>query len=186
LRDCDEALPSTTWGLQWYAGSSAVQDISLHEVAAHGPSGVRLAMFLAEHAAGETAWQLPRAPPADLSDAYNARLEHTVAQPFCRRSQDALFTEHLRDHFRDVLFPMAHAVHESPSQVVCGRWVVEYALFVAVLEITGATSMATAEQRLVEERWRTRCTYQLQIVGMCHLRNVYSLVPPQARNASHC
>ncbi len=193
LRDCDEAAPSTTWGLldsaqqrQWYDGSQDAQNVSLHEVAAHGPAGVRLAMLLGEHEAADAAWRLPRAPAADLADAYNAKLEHTVAQPFCRSTQDALFTAELGEYFRDVLFPMAHAVHEPPSQVVCARWVVEYALFVAVLNITGATSFATAEQRLVEERWRSRCLYQLEVVGICRLRNVYSLVPPGTQNASHC
>lgn len=102
-------------------------------------------MFLSEHAADEIAWRLPRAPPPAIAGTYNVRLEHTVAQPVCRKSQDALFTEHLRDHFRDVFFPMTHVVHEAPSQVVCARWVVEYALFVSVLEITNSTTMDTTE-----------------------------------------
>jgi hypothetical protein len=193
LRDCKETLPSTTWGLldtleqkQWFNGSLKDQHVSLQEVAAHGPAGVRLAMLLRDHETADPAWRLPRTPAADLADSYNAKLQHTVAQPFCKKSQDALFTENLGDYFRDVLFPMAHAVHEAPSQVVCARWVVEYALFVSLLNITGPTSVATAEQRLVEEKWRSRCTYQVEIVGMCYLRNVYSLVPPGTANASHC
>ena len=121
-----------------------------------------------------------------MSDAYNTKFEHTIAQPFCQSSKHLLFTEHLGEYFRDVLFPMAHAVHEAPSQVICARWVIEYALFVALMNITGPTSSATAEQRLIEETWRTRCSYQLEIVSVCHLRNVYSLVPPGKQDLSHC
>jgi len=194
LQSCDEALPSTTWGLldtkqqlSWYNGSVDKQNVSLHEVAAQGPAGIRLAMLLQEHQASDRSWHLPRTPPADtLSHAYNAKFEHTVAQPVCQSSKHLLFTEYLDEYFRDVLFPMAHAVHDAPSQVICARWVIEYALFVAVMNITGPTSSATAEQRLIEETWRTRCSYQLEIVSMCHLRNVYSLVPPGKQNLSHC
>jgi hypothetical protein len=82
-------------------------------------------MLLREHEAADSAWQLPPPPPVNVQDAYNAQFEHTVAQPFCHSSQHALFTTHLGDHLRDVLFPMAHAVHEAPSQVICARWVVE-------------------------------------------------------------
>jgi hypothetical protein len=193
MPECDELQANTAWGLfdtkqhmDWYNGEANQQDVSLHEVAAHGPSGVRLAMFLREHAAGDADWQIPRAPPVDVQQAYNPLFKHTVAQPFCRSTQQALFKEHLGDYFRDVLFPMAHAVHEAPSQVICARWVIEYALYVAIREMTGTTSTATAEQRLVEEQWRARCTYQIEIVGMCHLRDVYSLAPPGMQDTTHC
>jgi hypothetical protein len=194
LKLCDESMPSTTWGLldskqqvQWYNGSSASQHVSLQEVSTHGPSGVRLAMLLKEHEASNSAWHLPRMPSsANTADAYNLHFEHTIAQPVCRSSQHTLFTEHLGEYFRDVLFPMAHAVHETPSQVICARWVVEYALYVAALEMTGPSSTVTAEQRLVEETWRSRCTYQLEIVAICHLRDVYSLVPAGMQDTKHC
>jgi len=188
MPDCAERMPSTAWGLldttqqrKWYDGATGAQNVSLQEVAALGPAGFRLAMLLRESPV-----EMPKAPPADHADAYNAQFEHTVAQPFCRSTQERLFTANLTHYFRDVLFPMAHAVHEAPSEVICGRWVVEYALYVAVLRLTGPTSSATAEQRLVEERWRSRCTYQLEVVGICNLRNVYSLVPPGMQSTAHC
>jgi hypothetical protein len=195
LSACDEALPSTAWGLldsrqqkRWYGGVSEAHNVSLQEIAALGPAGVRLAMFLKEHEAGDTAWRLRPAPldGASLGSAHNPLFGHTVAQPFCVQGKANLFTEHLGEYFRDVLFPMAHAVHEAPSQVICARWVVEYALFVAVLEITGAGSLATAEQRAVEEIWRTRCRHQLEVVGLCHLRGVYGLVPPGTQDTRRC
>jgi hypothetical protein len=145
-----------------------------------------MAMLLREHETSDQAWRLPLAPALNLQDAYNAQFEHTIAQPVCRASQNSLFTQRLGEYFRDVLFPMAHAVHESPSQVICGRWVVEYALFVAVLEMTGPTSSATAEQRLIEETWRSRCRYQLEVVGLCHLRGVYGLVPQGMQDTRRC
>lgn len=193
LRSCEEGSTSTTWGLldkrqylSWYNGSTASQDISLQEVATQGASGVRLSMLLQEHQQKD-AWRMPSTPPTThVADAYNAQFEHTIAQPFCRSSQQALFVQDLDTYFRDVLFPMAHAVHEAPSQVICGRWVVEYALYVAVLDITGPTSTSTGEQRLVEETWRARCLYQLEIVAMCHLRDVYSLVPQGMQQTTHC
>jgi len=193
LAHCDESQASTAWGLldseqrmHWYNSSSDEQKVSLHEVAAQGPAGVRLAMLLRMNDAYASTWALPRAPPVNIDDAVNARFDHTVAQPVCRASQHTLFTEHLGDYFRDVLFPMAHAVHEAPSQVICARWVVEYALYVAILNMTGPSSSATQEQRFIEERWRDRCTFQLETVGLCNLRNVYSLVPPGRQNATHC
>jgi hypothetical protein len=191
--NCDETQPSTVWGLldstqryKWYNGSSERQHVDLHEVAAHGPAGVRLAMLLQAQDVQDTPMSIPRGPPVNLQDAFNEQFDHTVAQPVCRSSQHMLFTEDLGEYFRDVLFPMAHAVHEAPNQVICGRWVVEYALYVAILNISGATSSATGEQRLIEERWRTRCMYHLGVVGICNLRNVYGLVPPNKQSTSHC
>ena len=187
--ECGEKQASTVWGLldtaqqkEWYNGAAASWNVSLHEIAAHGPGGVRLGMLAKDSPLAS----MPNAPAADPLRALNTQFEHTVAQPFCRSSQERLFTENLTHYFRDVLFPMAHAVHEVPSKVICGRWVVEYALFVAVLEITGSTSMATAEQRAVEELWRNRCSYQLEIVGMCNLRGVYAYVPPYRQSTDHC
>ena len=193
LRSCDEGMTSTTWGLldtkqqlRWYNGSVDSPNISLHEVAAHGPAGVRLAMLMEDKFGDIASMKLPSVPLLQLQDTFNERFEHTIAQPVCNSTKHMFFTEHLGDYFRDVLFPMAHAVHEAPSQVICGRWVVEYALYASVLEITGPTSSATAEQRLVEETWRSRCKYQLEIVSMCHLRNVYSLVPPGMQDTKQC
>ena len=193
MATCAEAQPSTSWGLldslehrQWYNGSTEPQNVSLHEIAARGPAGVRLGMFVRDHDGDSATWKPPTAPAVNLDNVYNEKFEHTIAQPICHSSQHILFKEDLAEYFRDVLFPMAHAVHEAPSQVICGRWVVEYAMYVSILSMSGATSTATAQQRIVEEIWRARCTYQLEIVGLCQLRNVYSLVPPGTQNASHC
>jgi hypothetical protein len=186
---CGENQASTVWGLldtaqqkQWYDGSAASWNVSLHEVAAHGPAGVRLGMLTEASPLSS----MPEAPAADPARALNAQFDHTVAQPFCRSSQERLFVEDLTRYFRDVLFPMAHAVHEAPSKLICGRWVVEYALFVALEKMSGPTAPAVVEQRAVEERWRDRCTYQLEIVGMCTLRDVYAYVPRKRQSTDHC
>ena len=186
--DCDETQASTTWGLldsaqqgSWYNGSLFVHNISLQEIATQGPAGVRLAMLMQD-----TEIPLSRGPHIKLEEVLNQQFQHTVAQPVCRSTQSTLFTDDLGQYFRDVLFPMAHAVHEAPSEVICGRWVIEYALYAAISDITGTTSTATSEQRFIEERWRARCKYHLGIVGICHLRNVYSLVPPNKQSTAHC
>ena len=193
MATCADTQASTSWGLldsaqymQWYNGSAETQKMSLQEIAAHGPAGVRLGMFVRDHDGDTATWKPPTAPGVNLDNMYNEKFGHTIAQPVCHSSQDTLFKEDLAEYFRDVLFPMAHAVHEAPSQVICGRWVLEYAMYVSILDMSGATSTATAQQRIVEEIWRARCTYQLEIVGLCQLRNVYSLVPPGTQNASHC
>jgi hypothetical protein len=187
--ECREMHASTTWGLldtaqhvHWYNESLVSRNVSLHELGAHGPAGVRLGMLVADSPLAS----IPDAPAPDPTLILNAQFEHTIAQPFCRSSQDRLFVQNLTAYFRDVLFPMAHAVHEIPSQVICGRWVIEYALFVAMEKISGLTATDVQEQRAVEERWRNRCMYQLEIVGMCTLRDVYSLAPPDRQNIDHC
>ena len=186
---CEEMTPSTVWGMldtaqqmDWYAGSSAPWNVSLHEIAAHGPAGVRLGMLVTD----SPLTSMPAASQPDLTSTFNDQFQHTIAQPVCQSTRDRLFVENLTQHFRDVLFPMAHAVHETPSQVICGRWVIEYALFVAMQKISGPTALDVEEQRGVEERWRTRCKYQLEIVGMCALRDVYSFVPRDRQDLSHC
>ena len=186
---CEEVQPSTVWGMldtaqqmDWYAGSSATWNVSLHEIAAHGPAGVRLGMLVKDSPLAS----MPAASQPDLTSTFNDQFQHTIAQPVCQSTRDRLFVENLTQHFRDVLFPMAHAVHEVPSQVICGRWVIEYALFVAMEKISGLTASDVLEQRGVEERWRTRCKYQLEIVGMCTLRDVYSFVPRDRQSLGHC
>ena len=187
--ECREKQASTVWGLldtthqkEWYDGAAASWNLSLHEIAAHGPGGVRLGMLAKDSPLSS----MPDAPVTDPLRAFNTQFDHTVAQPFCRSSQERLFVQNLTHYFRDVLFPMAHAVHEVPSQVICGRWVVEYALFVAMEKISGPTAASVLEQRAVEERWRNRCTYQLEIVGMCTLRDVYAYVPQYRQSTDHC
>jgi hypothetical protein len=186
---CEEMQPSTVWGMldtaqqmDWYDGSSVTWNVSLHEIAAHGPAGVRLGMLVTDSPLAS----MPAAPQPDLTSAFNEQFQHTIAQPVCQSTRHRLFVEDLTQHFRDVLFPMAHAVHAPPSQVICGRWVIEYALFVAMEKISGLAASDVLEQRGVEERWRTRCKYQLEIVGMCTLRDVYSFVPRDRQSLGHC
>ena len=191
-KDCYEYEVSTVWGLmdskqhmQWYNGSHDDWKLSLHEIATSGPSGARLSDFLQDTPRdfGESnVWA--RESSAGI---FNTHYEHTIAQPVCNQSVPDFLKRELSEHFRDVLFPMAHSVHEAPSHAVCGRWVVEYGMYVFLLQTLGNSTDVIFEQRAVEQRWRRRCQGQLEQVGICNLRGVYALSPNSShKSAAHC
>ena len=189
--DCVEYSSSTVWGLMdskqhlaWYNGSSAEWGLSPHELAATGPAGTRLSDFRAaapRNFGAPNAWA--RAPDAGI---FNTHYEHTIAQPVCNKTAPAFLKQNLSDYFREVLFPMAHSIHESPSQAICGRWVIEYSMFVFLLKSTGNDTKPAFEQRAIEEQWRLRCHAQLEQVGICNLRGVYTVAPVSHQSAEHC
>lgn len=189
--ECPEYAASTVWGLldskqhmSWYNGSSTEWRLSPQEIASTGPSGTRLADFVAEtprNFGQSNPWT--REPDNGI---FNTRYAHTIAQPVCNTGAQEFLKQNLSDYFREVLFPMAHSVHESPSQAICGRWVIEYSMFVFLLKTTGNNTKMVSEQRAVEEQWRLRCHTQLEQVGMCNLRGVYALVPSSHKSAKHC
>ena len=189
--ECAEYDVSTVWGLMdskqhlaWYNGSRAEWRLSPHEIAATGPAGTRLSDFRADaprNFRAPNAW-------ARESDAgiFNAHYGHTIAQPVCSNGAPEFLKQNLSDYFRQVLFPMAHSIHESPSQAICGRWVIEYSMYVFLLKTTGNDTKPMFEQRATEEQWRLRCNAQLQQVGICNLRGVYAVVPLSHQSAAHC
>lgn len=188
--ECAEYDVSTVWGLmdsnqhmQWYNGSHQDWKLSLHEIATTGPSGTRLSDFLPEAPrkfGASNAW-------AREAGIFNTHYEHTIAQPVCNQSVPDFLKRDLSEHFRDVLFPMAHSVHEAPSHAVCGRWVVEYSMYVFLLQTVGNSTDMVFEQRAVEQKWRRRCQGQLEQVGICNLRGVYTLAPNAShQSADHC
>ena len=189
---CIEYASSTVWGLldskqhlAWYNGSHDEWRLSPHEIAATGPAGTRLADFRASSArsfGASNAWA--RAPGAGI---FNTHYEHTIAQPVCSSGAPAFLKQNLSDYFREVLFPMAHSIHESPSQAICGRWVIEYSIYVFLMQAMGNDTHAVPrEQRATEEQWRLRCKAHLEQVGICNLRGVYALAPASHQSAAHC
>ena len=188
---CLEYASSTVWGLMdskqhlaWYNGSRDAWRLSPHEIAATGPAGTRLSDFRAaapRDFGASNAWA--RGPAAGI---FNTHYEHTIAQPVCSQSAPEFLKQNLSDYFREVLFPMAHSIHESPSQAICGRWVVEYCMFVFLLKATGNDTALVDEQRRTEQQWRLRCHTHLEQVGICNLRGVYALAPTSHQSAKHC
>ena len=61
-------------------------------------------------------------------------------------------------------------VHRETDRVICAYLVVEYVLYVTVLKITGAASVTTTEQRLVEEWWNSSsdCDTYVACTASCH------------------
>ena len=97
----------------------------------------------------------------------------------------------LTKHFPDVFFPMAHSIHDAPASAYCARYTIESAVQ-RVLEIAlekqiesgvydpgsePVRPLLVAQQDIVP-RWRLRCLTQVQQIGLCELRGVYDLRPP--------
>lgn len=182
LRDCRAALPSTLLGLldaeqtrTWFAGDAAKWKIDMAKIATEGPSGIRLAHV---GTADDSLWKHARSN-ATGAHGINVAMNHTIAQPICRSNFASSLRNDLMSYFQDVFFPMAHSVHEPPARAACSRWVVEYALVVALAQVPGYD---LAEQTAIAEVWRARCEAQLQQVGACELRGAFDIFPPAAVN----
>lgn len=178
--------PSTSWGLlsedNWYnwfkaETDTSTWDVDLHSMATHGPSGTRLAMLdtdfdiknerLLEHDPGNS--------------SFNFKYKHSIAQPFCNANKASLLdaTTDLKNHFKDVFFPTAHSVHISPVNAYCTSWAVEY----AILSEIKASGLSEGNTRYIEQvnrekTWKERCNLKLADIGICMLRGVYELEPP--------
>ena len=193
LPSCREYQPSTVWGLldsaqqhSWYSGGREQWNVSLQEIASLGPGGMRLSDLLAS---------APRDFDAEMSlrierhrdhGIWNPQFEHTIAQPLCNGTYRESLRRNLSEYFMDVLFPMAHSVHEAPSQAICGRWVTEYAIYAFLSNVSGPADPDVEVQRLAEEQWRRRCLLQLEQIGICNLRNVFHIAPSTHQSDAHC
>ena len=193
LPSCREYHPSTVWGLldstqqyNWYNGRSEQWNVSLQEIATSGPGGIRLSDLLESSPRDFDAEMFLRIERHKDHSIWNSQFEHTIAQPVCNGTYKDYLRQNLSDYFADVLFPMAHSVYEAPSQVICGRWVTEYALFALLSNVSGSTDPVVEAQRLVEELWRKRCLLQLEQIGICNLRNVYHIAPSAYKSHAHC
>jgi len=193
MPSCREYRASTVWGLldstqqyKWYNGQHEQWNVSLQEVATLGPGGIRLSDLLADSERDFDREILLRIQRDQDQGIWNSQFEHTIAQPVCNSSRKAYLSDSLSEYFTDVLFPMAHSIHEAPSQAICGRWVTEYALYALLYNVSGAEDAEVELQRLTEERWRKRCLVQLEQIGICNLRNVYKIAPSTHQSDDHC
>ena len=189
--ECVDLYASTVWGLMdrdeqqaWWDGAAAT--VNVQELATLGPAGLRLGLLgngadsLHSHVQDQ---KLVR----NTSQSVNYQHGHTIAQPVCKDSASAYLLDDLHEYFKDVLFPMAHTVHESPVAAYCSTWAIEYAIYGALLNAGDAASPAVKQQRAVHELWKERCDVQLAQVGICQLRGVYELEPKAGRDsAAHC
>lgn len=206
MEHCVESVPGVHWGLMdvsdvadWLDGAQpTVKFGMLHELASEGPGGLRIGL-LGARINGNTLYEyvrkqrvLRRASAAD-SQA-NFAWKHTIAQPYCDKDIPTLLTSlgnDLTQHFPDVFFPMAHSIHDAPASAYCARYTIESAIL-RVLQLVHDEQVASGThasglepvlpllvaQRDVVPRWRLRCLTQVQQIGLCELRGVYDLRPP--------
>jgi len=189
--DCVDMQASTVWGLmdrdqqhRWWEGQAA--DLDLQELSTLGPAGLRVGLLgngpssLHKHVEKQ---QLR----LNTSQSVNYKLRHTIAQPYCEDSKSAYLAHGLREYFQDVLFPMAHSVHESPVAAYCSTWAIEVAILDAFVAMQ-ASSELQEQQRQTAQTWRERCSVQLQQIGICQLRGVYDMAPLDGRatDSAHC
>lgn len=193
LPSCREYSPSTVWGLldsaqqyDWYNGCREKWNVSLQEIASLGPGGVRLSDLLEAPPRDFDAEMFLRIERHKDHAIWNSQFGHTIGQPTCNGSKREYLRQNLSEYFTDVLFPMAHSVYEAPSQAICGRWVIEYALYAFLYNVSGPTDPAVEVQRLSEELWRRRCLLQLEQIGICNLRDVYKIAPSTHKTDAHC
>lgn len=193
LPSCREYGPSTVWGLldsaqqyDWYNGESRHWNVSLQEIASLGPGGVRLSDLLQSAPRDFDAEMSLRIERHTDHAVWNPQFKHTIGQPTCNGSKAEYLRHNLSEYFTDVLFPMAHSVYEAPSQAICGRWVIEYALYSFLYNVSGPTDPEVEVQRLSEELWRRRCLLQLEQIGICNLRDVYHISPSTHKTDAHC
>ena len=195
MQHCVDATPAAHWGLidpdgvsDWLQENPSTTSFGmLHELATHGPGGLRFGLLGAQTDTLVDYVRRQKVLRSEHSQA-NFAWKHTIAQPYCDGSIASLLTSlgsDLSKHFPDVFFPMAHSIEEAPISAYCSRYTIEIAIL-RVLEIVegGAVSddarlaSAVLEQRLLVATWRQRCIAQQQQVGICELRGVYDVRPP--------
>ena len=181
---CTGFNPSVAWGLletdeyfDWYQGLSTEDkqfSVGVHKLATTGPAGLRLAHLTQMNEHTKKYVHFTKRLIASINFEYG----HTVAQPVCAPDLQDVLTHDLRSHFKNVFFPMAHTVDESPLSAYCSRWAVEWALLVVLRDARGESDEVTALQQETEIVWRRRCKIELDNIGICALRGVYDLPPP--------
>ena len=178
--------PSVTWGLldraqqyKWYKGDNTfTAQVNMQDIATHGPSGVRLRMFAVANGLTTNIHSNVLSTHDPENPAYNFVHQHSIAQPYCESNKAQLFKDDLRQHFSDVLFPMAHTVHVSPVSAYCSTWAIEHAILTTLQRTLDPEHEAMLQQVDVERTARTRCFVQLEQIGICQLRGVFEMPPP--------
>ena len=197
LENCHDNEPNTAWGIfdskhhpGWFQGTSTNSSVSLHEIATHGPAGIRLGMLKddGEDALRTHTQRFDWSSKASHNQTHNLEYEHTVGQPVCRFSKHQLFNNtDFTKYLKDTLFPMAHSVFEAPVAAYCSTWAVEYALWHILHYAIGEGDEQTLIQQERAKLWKERCDIQLQQIGICNLRGVFELVPQYAVSVpKHC
>jgi hypothetical protein len=79
----------------------------------------------------------------------------------------------------DDLFPMSRAVKESPVSSTCLRLAIEYAKLRIMVGISSWRDVGVEieVQEGVVDKWRGRCSVQLDMLGMCRSSGVYQMAP---------
>jgi hypothetical protein len=140
LRNCSARQLSTAWGLlapeqyeEWYSGNSKPQngswEVNAQHLATAGPGGLRIGMLASSSRGSMQEYMRAFELGERLTEEFNARIQHTIAQPVCEGTLREYLTQDLRRYFPDVFLPMAHAVQIVPAVEHCGRWVLEYAMW---------------------------------------------------------
>lgn len=180
---CHLVNPAVSWGLMdsdqyeaWYNGGEA-GSVSLHEIATRGPGGARIGM-LGRPGQPESLLRMSRKGKLLRRSAPGANfaLNHTIGQPICEGNLENSLPHNLSMHVRDMLFPMAHTIHEAPASAHCSTWVIEYGILHA-MQIANASNDALQKQMERTAKWKLRCQVHLEQLGICLLRDVFSVVP---------
>ena len=191
LSSCIDLVPSVVWGLlnpeqqyDWFQQlTSTVPEVDLKHAAVYGPSGVRLGLIgRTENSLANYIKQHNLLKSHTAHSPFNLQYKHTIAQPVC----DATLADFLKDdltvYFKDVLFPMAHSVDDAPAAAYCSKWAVEYAIEQAMFQIYKRRDVPVLQQQSQTVLlWRKRCDIQLKQLGICLLRGVFDLYPPDSQ-----
>lgn len=190
MPECVTGFSSTTWGLMseeqlvlWFSGNvQSAWDIDLYTLAVQGPNGMRLAHYgNYDVESGKNIFLHEMRSNATGIPAINLQYNHTIGQPVCASTLSEYLTDDLTQYFKNVLFPMAHSVHDAPASVMCSRWVIEFALQLALTQIyTSSDDERVQEQQATALTWQKRCSVHLERLSTCELRNVFAVFPDDA------
>jgi hypothetical protein len=189
---CPDLYMSEAWGgshlsaaSSWLTDSGDVHKLSVRDILLNGGNGVRIGNV--EQMSSEKSLLLN--PKHRTRSLYHSADQHsTVAQRNCipHTSRKTADNSSFASRFVDDLFPMAQAVKQSRVASYCERFVVEFALLTVLSNALGDVAVGVLAQTVVVEKWRHRCGTQLKTVGLCALRGVFQLHPPQARAQPVC
>jgi hypothetical protein len=143
---------------KWFRGEKQTWDVDMHVLATSGPNGMRLAHFGNKDDTGASIRLQDMKSNVTGAHGINLKYNHTIGQPVCLSRLPNYLTNDLTVYFKDVLFPMAHSVHESAVSVMCSRWVIEFALQVAFTQLyRSSEDSRVQEQEAKAQLWQMRC-----------------------------
>ena len=191
VSSCVDLVPSVVWGLlnpeqqyDWFRQLTTTDpEVDLKHAAVYGPSGVRLGLI------GRTENSLANYTKLhnilkshSAHSAFNSQYKHTIAQPVCQATLADFLKDDLTVYFKDVLFPMAHSIDDAPAAAYCSKWAIEHAIELAMVQIyKDHASPVILQQSQTVQLWRKRCDTQLKQIGICLLRGVFDLYPPESQ-----